>query len=150
MAFDQEPTEIEKRTLQDSRKKPTPALSWFTFLGRRREFRRKSDQEKGGYVDRYSSKLFLFFVLILGLNILDVVFTMIILDHKGWEFNPIVESVMNIHGDGFWIWKFAIVSFSLTLLCLHSKFRHVKHVIIALSLIYLLTIIYQIFVLSRL
>ncbi len=75
---------------------------------------------------------------------------MIILDHKGWEFNPIVESVMNIHGDGFWIWKFAIVSFSLTLLCLHSKFRHVKHVIIALSLIYLLTIIYQIFVLSRL
>jgi len=150
MAFDQEPAEIEKRTLQDRRKKPTPALSWYTFLGRRRGFRRKSDQEKGGYVDRYSSKLFFFLILMIGLNILDVLFTMIILDNKGWELNPVVESVMNIHGDGFWIWKFAIVSVSLTLLCIHSKFRPVKHVIIALSLIYLLTIIYQIFVLFRL
>jgi len=150
MAFDQEPAEIEKRTLQDRRKKPTPALSWYTFLGRRRGFRRKSDQEKGGYVDRYSSKLFFFLISMIGLNILDVLFTMIILDNKGWELNPVVESVMNIHGDGFWIWKFAIVSVSLTLLCIHSKFRPVKHVIIALSLIYLLTIIYQIFVLFRL
>jgi hypothetical protein len=75
---------------------------------------------------------------------------MMILDHKGWEFNPFVRSVMNIHGDGFWIWKFAIVSFSLSLLCLHSKFRSVKQIIVALSLIYLLTIIYQLFVLFRL
>ena len=139
--------DLDERILNDRRKKPTPALSWYTFLGRRKEFRIKSDQEKGGYVDRYSSKLFLFLVLILGLNILDVLFTMIILDNKGWELNPIVQSVMNIHGDRFWIWKFAIVSLSLTLLCLHSKFRPVKQIIVALSLVYLLTIIYQIFVL---
>jgi hypothetical protein len=75
---------------------------------------------------------------------------MIILDHTGWEFNPVVKSVMNIYGDGFWIWKFAIVSISLVLLCLHSKFKPVKQIIIALSLIYLLTILYQIFVLLRL
>jgi hypothetical protein len=143
-------TEIDKRTLQDRRKEPTPALNWYTFFGRRRGFRRKSDQEKGGYVNRYSSKLFLFLVLILGLNILDVLFTMIILDHKGWEFNPVVRSVMNIYGDGFWIWKFAIVSVSLVLLCLHNKFKPVKQIIIALSLIYLLNILYQIFVLVRL
>jgi hypothetical protein len=139
--------DFDKRIFKDRRKKPTPALSWYTFFGRRRGFRRKSDQEKGGYVDRYSSKLFLFLVLILGLNILDVLFTMIILDHKGWEFNPVVWSVMNIYGDGFWIWKFAIVSFSLTLLCLHSKFRPVKQVIMGLSLIYLFTILYEIFIL---
>jgi hypothetical protein len=143
-------TEIDKRTLQERRKEPTPALSWYTFFGRRRELRRKSDQERAGYVDRYSSKLFFFLVLILGLNILDVLFTMIILDNKGWELNPVVESVMNIHGDGFWIWKFGIVAVSLTLLCLHSKFRPVKHVIIALSFIYLLTIIYQLSILFRL
>lgn len=143
-------TEIDNRILNDRRKKPTPALSWYTFFGRRRRFRRKSDQLKGGYVDRYSSKLFFFLVLILGLNILDVVFTMMILDNKGWEFNPFVQSVMNIHGDGFWIWKFAIVSASLALLCLHSKFRPVKQIIVGLSLIYLLTIAYQLFVLLRL
>jgi len=142
-------TENDRRIINDRRKKSTPALSWYTFFGRRRGFQRKSDQEKGGYVDRYSSKLFLFLVSILGLNILDVLFTMMILDHKGWEFNPVVRSVMNVHGDGFWIWKFAIVSVSLTLLCLHSKFRPVKQIIVGLSLIYLLTIIYQLFVLFR-
>jgi hypothetical protein len=143
-------TEIDRRTPQDRRKKPTSALSWHSLLGRRRGFRRRSEQEKGGYVDRYSSKLFFFLILIIGLNILDALFTMMILDLKGWEFNPIVESIINIYGDRFWIWKFAIVSFSLTLLCLHSKFRHVKQILVGLSLIYLLTILYQIFVLVRL
>ncbi len=125
-------------------------LSWFTFFGRRRDFRRKSDRQIGGYVDRYSSKLFFFLILIIGLNILDVLFTMIILDNKGWEFNPIVESVINIHGDRFWIWKFTIVGVSLTLLCIHSKFRAVKHAIVLLSFLYLLTILYQMFVLLHL
>jgi hypothetical protein len=75
---------------------------------------------------------------------------MIILDQKGWEFNPIVQSVMNIYGDRFWIWKFAIVSISLALLCLHSKFKPVKQVILGLSLVYLLIIIYQISILVHL
>ena len=141
---------MDKRLCKDRRRKPTAALSWYTFFGRRRGFRRESDQKRGGYVDRYSSELFLFLVLILGLNILDVLFTMIILDNKGWELNPVVSSVINIHGDGFWIWKFAIVSFSLILLCLHSKFRPVKQIIMGLSLIYLLTILYEIFIFLRL
>jgi len=142
--------EQDKRILKDRRKEPTARWSWYTFFGRRRIFRRKSDQEKGGYVDRYSPKLFFFLILMIGLNILDMLFTMMILDHKGWEFNPIVRSVMELRGDGFWIWKFAIVSFSLTLLCLHSKFRPIKNIIIGLSLIYFLTILYQIFILVRL
>ena len=143
-------TEIDKRISEDRRKKPTPALSWYTFFGRRRGFRRKLDRENGGYVDSYSSKLFFFLILIISLNILDVLFTMMILDNRGWEFNPIVRSVMDTHGDRFWIWKFGIVSVSLTLLCLHSKFRHVKQIIVGLSLIYILTILYQLFILVHL
>jgi hypothetical protein len=75
---------------------------------------------------------------------------MMILDDKGWEFNPVVRSVMDAHGDKFWIWKFGIVSISLTLLCLHSKFGHVKQIIVGLSLIYVLTILYQLFILVHL
>ena len=143
-------TEFDRRIFTDRRKEQTPALSRYTFLGGRQGFRRRSDRDKGAYVDRYSSKLFFFLILIIGLNILDVLFTMIILDRKGWEYNPVVKSVMNLYGDGFWIWKFAIVSFSLVLLCLHSKFKPVKQIIIGLSFVYLLTILYQIFVLLRL
>ena len=140
-------TEIDHRIRQDRRKQPTPGLSRYTFFGRRRTFRRKSDQEKGGYIDRYSSTLFFFVILILGLNVLDVLLTVMILDLKAWELNPIVRSVIEAHGDRFWIWKFAIVSVSLILLCLHSKLKPVITILVALCSIYLLVILYQIFLL---
>jgi len=122
-------------------------LSRYTFLGRRRSMRRKHDQVQGGYVDSYSSALFAILVLLVGLNVLDSFFTMMILDGRGLEANPVVHSVMQLHGDGFWIWKFGLVSFCLILLCLHSQFRLVRGVIIVHSSIYLLTVIYQLFLL---
>jgi len=135
--------ELDKRILKDRRVRPTPLLSRFTFLGRRRAFRRKVDQQRGGYIDRYSSGLFFFLLLIVGLNILDALFTMMILDSGGWEVNPIVRSVIALHGDKFWVWKFAIVSVSLILLCLHSKFRFIKAVILAFSAIYAGIVLHQ-------
>ncbi len=138
---------IGKRVLQDRRKQPTPGLSRYTFFGQRKELRRKSDQENGSYVDRYSSMLFFLLILIVGLNILDSIFTMMILDLKGLEANPVVRSVIEIHGDQFWIWKFAIVSTCLILLCLHSRFKVVKGILVAISSIYLIVIFYQILLL---
>jgi hypothetical protein len=129
--------EFDTRMLKDRRVRPTPLISKFTFLGRRRTFRRKVDQQRGGYIDRYSSELFFFLILIAGLNILDAFFTMMILNAGGWEFNPIVDSVITLYGDKFWVWKFAIVSASLMLLCLHSKFRFVKAVILGITAIYI-------------
>jgi hypothetical protein len=146
MALDQESSETRRRILRDRRKKPTPALSSYSLFGRRQDFRRDLDKEKAGYVDRYSSKLLFFLVLILGLNVLDILFTMMILDHKGWELNPVVRSVMTLHEELFWIWKFGIVSTCLALLCLHSKFRSVNKIIVGLSIAYLLNILYQVFV----
>ena len=139
----------DPRAAKDRRKRPTPALSRHTFLGRRKSLRRKSDREKGGYVDRYSSALFALLILIVGLNILDALFTMTILDLKGWEANPVVRSVIQLHGEKFWIWKFALVSFCLVLLCLHSRFRFVRGMIIFLSSVYLVVVLYQLFLLIR-
>ncbi len=42
----------ERRVLPDRRKRPTPFLSLHTFWGKRKGFRRKTDQEKGGHVDQ--------------------------------------------------------------------------------------------------
>jgi hypothetical protein len=135
---------MERRAFRDRRKEPTPPLSQYSFLGRRSTFRRKTDQRRGGYVDRYSSALLTILVLLLGLNILDSLFTMMILeDQEGWEANPVVRAVMDLHGDYFWVWKFTMVSFCIVLLCLHSKFRLMKGVIIALSSIYLAIVVYQ-------
>ena len=137
----------EKRTLKDRRQKPTSLFSRYTFLGKRKTIRRKTDQEQGSYVDRYSSALLTLLVLIVGFNVLDSLFTMMILDSKGVEVNPIVGAVIELHGEKFWIWKFGVVSFCLVLLCLHSTFKWIRGVIIVLSSIYLAVVIYQLFLL---
>jgi hypothetical protein len=142
--------DLDRRIEKDRREKPTPALTRYTFLGRRRAIRRKVENQKGGYVDRYSSTLLFFLVLIIGLNVLDAFFTIMILDLKGWEANPVVRSVINLYGTEFWIWKFSIVSFSLALLCLHSRFKLVKEMIVAISCIYILVVAYQVFLLLHL
>jgi len=141
---------FDKRLGKDRREQSTPAISRYTFFGRRKDLRRKAEQQKGGYVDQYSSVLFFFLVLIVGLNILDAFFTLMILDLKGWEANPVVRSVIDLYGTEFWIWKFSIVSFSLALLCLHSRFRLVKEVIIGIGCLYVVVVAYQIFLLLHL
>jgi len=69
-------------------------LSRFTFWGQRRNFRRKEDQQRDGYIDRYNSGLFFLLILFVGLNTLDALFTMIILGFGGWEVHRIVDSVI--------------------------------------------------------
>ena len=140
--------EFEKRNPKDRRRQPTPGLSRYTLFGQRKGFRRKIDQMKGGYVDHYNSGLFFFLVLIIGLNVLDALLTLMILDLEGRELNPIVRSVIDLYGDRYWVWKFAIVSVSLVLLCLHSGFRRVKTVVVCIGFVYLAVIFYQIFLIA--
>ena len=137
--------EFETRTLKDRRKQSTPGISRFTLWGRRNTFRRKEEQKRGGYVDRYHLGLLILITLAVGLNVLDALFTMMILDDGGWEINPVVRSVIQLYGDRFWVWKFLIVSFPLTLLCLHSKFRLVIPIILGITAISVIVILYQIF-----
>jgi predicted membrane protein len=136
--------ELNRRILEDRRKQPTPALSRFTVRGLRRSFRRKEEQKRGGYIDRYGSGLLFLIVLIVGFNVMDAWLTMIILKDGGWEINPVVSSVIQLYGDRFWIWKFAIVSVPLILLCLHSKFRLAVPAIWAISFFYMIAVLFQI------
>ncbi len=140
---------MDRRISKDRRRRPTPALSWFTFFGKRRHVRRKEEIRISPYVDRHSSLVFFFLVLILGLNILDSLFTMMILDLKGREANPIVRAVMDIYGSNFWIWTFGIVSLCTVLLCMHSKHRLVQGVIIVLGCVYFTVVLYQLLLLRH-
>jgi hypothetical protein len=140
---------LDRRKLKDRRKKSTQRWTFYTLFGRRRWFRRKSDQEKGRYLDRYSSTLFFFVVLILALNVVDSLFTMIIIDLGGRELNPVVQAIMAIHGDQFWIYKFLMVSGSLVLLFLHRGYKLLRGVIIAISSIYLFIVLYQVFLITH-
>jgi hypothetical protein len=141
------PVEGMEKRFTERRKRPTRMLSRHTFFGRRKGFRRESDKEKGGYVDRYSPKLFLLLFSILILNVVDVLLTATILYQKGARLNPVVRSIMRINGERFWILKFGIVAVLIVLLCLHIKFRPAKAIITVLCSIYLLVILYQFYLL---
>ncbi len=135
--------DTEKRILKDRRVRATPCLSRFTFYGRRKSFRREEDRQIGGYVDRYAPRLLVFLVLILGLNVLDILFTLMILNAGGSEANPVVSNAIGLWGDRFWVWKFTLSSGCVTLLCLHSGFRSVGKVILAIAIIYVTLALYQ-------
>ncbi len=139
---------MERRSFKDPRIQPTPLFSRYTFWGRREVLRRKDDQEKGGYVDRYSPGLLFFLILIVGLNVLDFLFTLIILECGGWEMNPIARSAIEVYGEKFWVWKFLLVSVNVILLCLHSRFRYVHRIIMWVALLFLGVILYQIVLLK--
>ncbi len=138
----------QNRSIKDRRKESTPALSWYTFFGSRKGIRRKEDRKKGGYVDRYGSGLFLLLISILALNLLDTIFTMMILERGGHEFNPFVRAAIHLYGDKFFLWKFGIVSFCLILLCLHSQFKLVKKVLVSIHFFYLAVVLYQVVLLT--
>jgi hypothetical protein len=84
-------------------------------------------------------------VLILGLNVLDALLTMMILEDGGWEINPVVRFAMQLYGDRFWIWKIVMVSVPVIFLCLHSRFRMVMPVLYGIGAIYLAVTLFQVF-----
>ena len=96
-------------------------------------------------MDRYGPGLFFLLILILGLNVLDAFLTMIILENGGEEANPIVRFAIQLLGDRFWVWKFLMVAVPLVLLCLHSKFRPVKPVLLGIGAIYMTVVLFQVF-----
>jgi hypothetical protein len=145
MAF----TFIDRRKTQDRRQKPTPGLSRHTVTGQRRHFRRREDQLKGGYVDRYSPRLFILLLLIVVLNILDAIFTSIILNGGGWEVNPVVRAAISTYGDEFWVWKFMIVSIAVVTLCLLSKVKGVKYLVAATAGLYAGIVTYEIYLICN-
>ncbi len=138
----------ETELMEDRRRKPTPMLSPYTLNGRRKEFSNQEGFPKEGYVDHYGPALLVFLVLILGLNCLDSFFTLKILQYGGRELNPIVESIIALLGEKFWVWKFAIISFSSIILCLHSQYKGVKIAIRLLCFLYIGLIGYQLIVLT--
>lgn len=137
--------ESGRRILKDRRSHPTDGLSRFSVRGRRGGFRRTNDRKKGGYVDRYGPGLLFLLVLISGLNILDALLTMMILNDGGWEINPLVRYIIHLYGDGFWVWKFLTVSVSLVLLCLRSQFRLVTPALFGISAVYTAVVLFQVF-----
>jgi hypothetical protein len=120
----------------------------FSLWGEDGAFRKKACQLRDTLKVRYSPDLLIAVTLIVGLNVLDAFFTMIILDQGGREFNPLVGAAMEAWGENFWIWKFVMVSSNIVLLCLCSHLRYVKASIFGICFLYTILVMYQIVLLN--
>jgi len=88
-------------------------------------------------------------VLVAGLNILDAIFTQLILAAGGAECNPVVRAAIDAYGDRFWVWKVAAVSALLVLMCLYSRFRLFRAILAGTALLFAGVISWQLHILAN-
>ncbi len=88
-------------------------------------------------------------VLVAGLNILDAIFTQMILAAGGAECNPVVRAAIDAYGNRFWVWKVAGVSALLVLMCLYSRLKLFRVILAGTALLFVGVISWQLHLLAN-
>ncbi len=97
----------------------------------------------------YSVGIVALVVLAAVLNVLDVIFTQMILAMGGTECNPFVRAAIDTYGDRFWIWKVAGVSALLVLMCLYSRLKLFRVILAGTALLYIGVVSWQLHLLAN-
>ena len=132
----------KRRTGPDRRMKPTPMLSRYTLLGRRKKVRREEDRRRHIYVDQYSLR---FFVLLMAILLLGTADAFLTLHHvhvnNAEELNPIMDFFLGISPEIFFNVKYILTALCLTVLCLHKNLPIVKYLLGVVFLIYFVIVL---------
>jgi hypothetical protein len=139
------PEKTDRRIFPDRRKRPTPFISRYTFIGgQRRAVRRKKDLKKDYFVDVYSTKLFVAVLSLLILSLFDSCFTLtLIKENIAIEANPIMASYLNFGDISFLIGKFIITTVSVIILCICKNFPFTKVFLVSAIIIYMAIVMYE-------
>jgi hypothetical protein len=134
----------ERRDAPDRRRNPTRAISRYTFFGRRQAFRREGES-RNAYVDRYSPAMMIALVMILGLCILDALFTLLYIQRGGTELNPVMALALESGVMTFLTIKIGLTIAGILFLCLHKNFRLVRPLIGGVLVLYTLLLGYHLY-----
>jgi hypothetical protein len=106
----------------DRRRRPTPMLSRWLFVGRRRAGRREGER-LFVYVDRPGGWVIAAFLVLLGLSILDAAFTLSLLRMGvgAEEANPAMKAALHLGDSPFVLIKTAVTAVAAGFLCLHKN-----------------------------
>lgn len=132
----------------DRRKRPTPFLSRYTFVGRRRASRR-GEERYNYYVDRLGSRVWVAIIVIIILSIADSLFTMHFLTKGFQELNPLMNIAILIGKPAFIVSKYIFTIIGILVLGLHKNFRFVKELISLIITFYILLNTYHIWLFVR-
>ncbi len=106
----------------DRRGRPTPRLSRYSFAGGRRGGVRRTDEQEGSFVDRYSLRLWLMVLWVALMNVADSYFTLVHLQSGGIELNPIAAWLLETGRVRFVLYKSLLIGLALIVLCVHKNF----------------------------
>jgi Domain of unknown function (DUF5658) len=147
-------TGVRQRAASDRR-----ALGWRTFVysilaARRKEPRRRDDKAMPYYTDHYDGKVSVLFFSILMLCVADAGLTLQILARGGTELNPLMDRLLDISPQVFFIGKYVLTSAGLLFSLLHINFKVLKlfpmrHVLYGLVGFYLFLVGYEVVLLSQ-
>lgn len=132
----------DKRSSADRRVKPTPFLSRYWLIGRRRGGRR-TGEDIDIYVDRYTSYELLMVLALFVLAIADLILTLAHLSHGGAEANPIMALAYKGGDMVFGTIKMGVTTVCLLLLLLHIRFRRIPHLLAFAFVLYAGVFIYH-------
>lgn len=107
----------------DRRKRATPMISKYTFLGGRRRAGRRDGETENIYVDVYSPRLTLLLLIFFALTVADSVLTLIYLGKGGREFNPVAQWMIDQGAVFFVLFKGVLSGLCLLFVMLHKNFR---------------------------
>lgn len=125
-----------RRQGPDRRRRPTPAISRYTFFGRRRG-RRRTEDPPYYYVDRLGSEVWLILLSILLFQILDARLTLSHLRRGGEELNPIMRLLIFRDENLFFLVKLGVSALGLGFLGIHKNYPFVRSGLLVLFVLFL-------------
>ena len=139
---DQNTIVLSNRSGKDRRKKSGFNIRSFLLGGKRENIRRKEDTKRIFYVDHYSSGLFFIVVSILFLCVIDALLTLSLLNHGGYETNPVMAYFLKFGPFVFFTSKYLLTILPLIflLMCRNIVIRIIK--ISTRSVLYFIAVFY--------
>jgi hypothetical protein len=148
MDTDIPPKDIGTERDSDRRKRPTPFLSRYTFVGRRQSARR-DDEKHNYYVDRIGARAWAAIAVVLALSIIDSLFTVHLLSKGYREANPIMNTALFIGKPAFIVSKYTLTIIGIITLALHKNFIFVKQLTVVITFLYMCLNIYNVWLYLR-
>lgn len=110
----------DRRSGRDRRKQMT---SWrqMMFYGQRQTIRRKADQQKLVWVDKYSPSLFISILIVVLLSMADAFLTLFLINKGAQEINPVMAYCLSHGPSVFVLAKYALTCTSVLLLLVLSN-----------------------------
>jgi hypothetical protein len=141
----------EKRSGSDRRRKELSSFSKYWLMGKRASIRRKEDRQKRWPLDQYSPKMFAAILSIVGLSVLDAMFTLELTDRGAAEVNPIMAYYLNWGPVVFFCIKYLLTFASVLVILLGQRiypgrrWGQLKHLYLALIVVFCLALSWELY-----